>query len=338
MPLLEKSRSANELKENTLMLKRKIERTDLRVSALCLGGNVFGWTCDEPTSFAVLDTFAAVDGNFIDTADVYANWVPGNVGGESETILGRWMQARKNRERMVIATKVGARMAGDPQKEGLSRKYIMQAVEASLRRLQTDYIDLYQAHYDDPGTPLEETLSAFNDLVKQGKARAIGASNYNAQRLAEALRISDKYGYARYVTLQPHYNLLYREEYERELEPLCKRQNIGVIPYHALASGFLTGKYRPGQQLPASPRAERVQRLYLNERGFRILAYVEQVAQAHHATIAQVALAWLLARPGIIAPITSATSVEQTRKLLGALDVRLTAEDLIVLDQISAWR
>ena len=176
------------------MLTRKIERTDLRVSALCLGGNVFGWTCDEPTSFAVLDTFVAGEGNFIDTADVYSNWVPGHVGGESETIIGRWMQARKNREHMVITTKVGSRMAGDPAKEGLSRKYIMQAVEESLRRLQTDYIDLYQAHYDHPGTPLEETLSTFNDLVKQGKVRAIGASNYKAQRLAEALRISDEYG------------------------------------------------------------------------------------------------------------------------------------------------
>lgn len=320
------------------MLTRKIQHTDLHVSALCFGGNVFGWTCDEPTSFAVLDTFTAAGGNFIDTADVYSNWVPGSVGGESETILGHWMQTRKNRERIVIATKVGSRMANDPQKEGLSRRYIMQAVEASLRRLQTDYIDLYQAHYDHPGTPLEETLSAFNDLVKQGKIRAIGASNYNAQRLTEALRISDEHGCTRYVTLQPHYNLVYREEYERELEPLCQREGIGVIPYRSLAGGFLSGKYRPGQQLPATPRAERIQRLYLNERGFSILTKVEQVAQAHHATIAQVVLAWLLARSGIIAPIASATSVEQTRELLGALDVKLTAEDLAVLDQVSAWR
>lgn len=320
------------------MLIHKIERTDLRVSALCLGGNVFGWTCDEPTSFGVLDTFVEGDGNFIDTADVYSNWVPGHVGGESETILGRWMQVRKNRNRVVIATKVGSRMANDPQKEGLSRKYILQAVEESLRRLQTDYIDLYQAHYDHPGTPLEETLSTFNDLVKQGKVRAIGASNYGAQRLAEALRISDNHHYARYVTLQPHYNLAYREEYEPELEPLCLHEHIGVIPYHALASGFLTGKYRPGQPLPATPRAESVQRRYLNERGFRILAKVEQVAQKHHATIAQVALAWLMARPGIIAPIASATSVEQTRELPGAVDVKLTAEDLAELAKVSDWR
>lgn len=316
------------------MLTRKIERTDLHVSTLCFGGNVFGWTCDETTSFAVLDTFVAAGGNFIDTADVYANWIPGSVGGESETILGRWMQARKNRERIVIATKVGA---GDPQ-EGLSRQYIMQAVEASLRRLQTDYIDLYQAHYDHRETPLEETLSAFNDLVKQGKVRAIGASNYHAQRFAKALRISDEHGYARYVTLQPHYNIVYRDEYERELEPLCQREGVGVLPYHSLASGFLTGKYRPGQKLPATLRAERVQRLYLNERSFSILARVEQVAQKHHATIAQIALAWIMARPGMIAPITSATSVEQMRELLGAVDVRLAAEDLAVLDQVSAWR
>ena len=320
------------------MLTRKIERTNLHVSALCLGGNVFGWTCDEPASFMVLDTFTAAGGNFIDTADVYSNWVPGHVGGESETILGHWMQARKNRERIVIATKFGSRMAGDPQKEGLSRKYIVQAVEESLRRLQTDYIDLYQAHYDHPETPLEETLSTFNDLVEQGKVRAIGASNYNAQRFAEALRISEEHNYARYVTLQPHYNIAYRDEYERELEPLCQREGVGVIPYHALASGFLTGKYRPGQQLPDTPRAEGVQRRYLNERGLSILAKVEEVAQAHHATIAQAALAWMIARPGIIAPITSATSVEQTRELLGALDLKLTAEDLTVLDKVSAWR
>ncbi len=320
------------------MLTRKIERTDLHVSTLCFGGNVFGWTCDEPTSFAVLDTFVAAGGNFIDTADVYSIWVPGHVGGESETILGHWIRARKNREHIVIATKVGSRMAGDPQKEGLSRKYIVQAVEESLRRLQTDDIDLYQAHYDHPGAPLEETLSTFNDLVKQGKVRAIGASNYNVQRFAEALRISDEHNYARYVTLQPHYNIAYRDEYERELEPLCQREGVGVIPYHALASGFLTGKYRPGQQLPDTPRAESVQRRYLNERGFSILAKVEEVAQAHHATIAQVALAWMIARPGIIAPITSATSVEQTRELLGALDLKLTAEDLTALDKVSAWR
>ncbi len=320
------------------MSPRKIERTGLHVSALCLGGNVFGWTCDEPTSFAVLDTFFEAGGNFVDTADVYSNWVPGHVGGESETILGRWMQARKNRERIVIATKVGSRMAGDPHKEGLSRKYIMQEVEESLRRLQTDYIDLYQAHYDYVEVPLEETLSTFNDLVKQGKVRVIGASNYNAQRLAEALRISNEHGYARYATHQPHYNLAYREEYERELEPLCLRERMGVIPYSSLAAGFLTGKYRPGQNLPATPRAERVQSRYMNERGFSILAKVEQVAQKHHATIAQAALAWLIARPGITAPIASATSVEQTRELLGAVDVKLTAEEWNELDKVSAWR
>jgi aryl-alcohol dehydrogenase-like predicted oxidoreductase len=299
---------------------------------------VFGWTCDEPTSFGVLDTFVAADGNFIDTADVYSNWVPGHVGGESETILGRWMQARKNRERVVIATKVGSRMANDPQKEGLARKYIMQEVEESLRRLQTDYIDLYQAHYDHIGTPLEETLSTFNDLIKQGKVRAIGASNYTAQRLAEALRISDERHYARYVTLQPHYNIAYREEYERELEPLCQRERMGVLPYSSLGAGFLTGKYRPGQPLPATARAATVQKRYLNERGFSILAKVEEVAQKHHVTTAQVALAWLIARPSITAPIASTTSVEQMRELLGALDVKLTAEDLVALDKVSDWR
>ena len=317
------------------MLSRKIERTDLRVSALCFGGNVFGWTCDEPTSFAVLDTFAEAGGNFIDTADVYSAWVPGHVGGESETILGRWMQTRKNRERIVVATKVGARMAGDPQKEGLSPRYITQEVEESLRRLQTDYIDLYQAHWDDLKTPLEETLSAFNDLVKQGKVRSIGASNYKAPRLAESLRISDEHHYARYVTLQPNYNLVHREEYERDLEPLCQREGVGVITYSSLASGFLTGKYRPGQKLPETNRAGGVQNKYMNERGFATLAQVEQVAKAHHASIAQVALAWIIARPSIIAPIASATSIEQARELLGALDLKLTAEDLAALDKVS---
>jgi len=320
------------------MLLRRIERTDLRVSALCLGGNVFGWTCDEPTSFAVLDAFVAGGGNFIDTADVYSTWVPGHGGGESETIIGRWMQARKNRERIVIATKVGSRMAGDPQQEGLSRKNIMEAVAGSLYRLQIDYIDLYQAHFDDPATPLTETLSALNDLVKQGKVRAIGASNYTAPRLAEALRISNERHYARYVTLQPHYNLAYREEYERELEPLCLREGLGVLPYSSLAAGFLTGKYRLGQELPDTPRAGRVKDRYMNERGFRILAKVEQIAQKYHATPVQVALAWLMARPGIVAPIASATSVEQARELLGAVKLTLTAEDWEELDKVSAWR
>jgi len=334
MLLFFSSRSANELKELSPMLIHKIEQTDLSVSALCLGGNVFGWTCDEPTSFEVLDTFIGGGGNFIDTADVYSNQVPGHVGGESETIIGKWMQTRQNRQHVVIATKVGSRMAGDPQKEGLSRKYIMQAVEASLRRLQTDYIDLYQAHYDHPGAPLEETLSTFNDLIKQGKVRAIGASNYNAQRLAAALRISDERNYARYVTLQPHYNLVYREEYERELEPFCLREHMGVIPYYSLAAGFLTGKYRPRQKLPDTPRAANVQRRYLSERGFRILEKVEQVAQRHRVTMAQVALAWLIARPSITAPIASATSVEQIRELLGAVDLKLTPEDLAELERM----
>jgi aryl-alcohol dehydrogenase-like predicted oxidoreductase len=319
------------------MLTHKIERTDLRVSAFCFGGNVFGWTCDEPTSFAVLDTFVEAGGNFVDTADVYSAWVPGHVGGESETILGSWLHARKNRDHIVIATKVGARMAGDPQKEGLAQRYIMQEVEESLRRLRTDYIDLYQAHFDDLKTPLEETLSAFNDLVKQGKVRSIGASNYKAPRLAEALRISNEHRYARYVTLQPNYSLAHREEYEHELEPLCQREGIGVISYSSLASRFLTGKYRPGQKLPASQRSQSVQNKYMNERGFAILGQAEQVAKNHHASIAQVALAWLIARPGITAPIASATSVEQTRELLGALDLKLTVEDLATLDKASAW-
>ncbi|HEY7416647.1 MAG TPA: aldo/keto reductase, partial [Ktedonobacteraceae bacterium] len=251
------------------MQLRKLGRSTLQITPLMLGGNVFGWTADEATSFAVLDAFVEAGGNSIDTADVYTARMPGNKGGESETIIGRWMKARGNRDKVVIATKLGHPMG--PGKEGLSRNYIFAAVEASLQRLQTDYIDLYQAHKDDINTPLEETLQAFDDLVRQGKVRAIGASNYNASRLADALHISEQQSLARYESLQPRYNLYDREDYERELEPLCEKQEVGVISYFALAAGFLTGKYRPGQALPDSARAQNVQTRYMNERGFTIL-------------------------------------------------------------------
>ncbi|GAC1365100.1 MAG: aldo/keto reductase [Ktedonobacteraceae bacterium] len=320
------------------MLMRKVGRTDLDVSVLCLGGNVFGWTIDEPTSFAVLDAFMAGGGNFIDTADVYSAWAPGNSGGESEVVLGRWIAARKNRDKIILATKVGNRMANDPKKEGLARSYIIQAVEDSLRRLQTDYIDLYQSHRDDEHTPQEETLDTFNDLIKQGKVRALGASNYTAQRLAEALHISAQKGYARYECLQPPYHLANRATYEQDLEPLCREQEIGVISYSSLASGFLTGKYRAGKELPGSPRAQGIQRNYMNERGFAILEEVEKVARQHNATSGQVALAWIMARPGITAPIASATSVEQTHELLQAAELALTDEDIAGLNKISAWK
>jgi len=320
------------------MLMRKLGRTGLRVAAFCLGGNTFGWTTDQKASEAVLDAYAEAGGNFIDTADVYSRWVPGNTGGESETALGTWMSARRNRHAVLIATKVMAPMGPGPNDTGLSRQHILAGLEASLRRLQTDYIDLYQAHWDDRDTPLEETLRAFDDLVRQGKVRYIGASNYHAWRLARALWESDKRGYARYESLQPKYNLVFRDEYERELEPLCLEQGVGVIPYSSLASGFLSGKYRRGGALPSTARAAGVQKTYMNDRGFAVLEAVEKVAAAAGATPAQVALSWLARRPGITAPIASATSVEQLRELLGGIDLRLDEEATATLDRASAWR
>jgi aryl-alcohol dehydrogenase-like predicted oxidoreductase len=320
------------------MQMRNLGRSDLSVSELCFGGNIFGWTADEAASFAVLDAFVEGGGNFIDTADVYSTWVSGHSGGESETVIGKWLAARKNRDRVIIATKVGSRMANDPKREGLARDYILHSVDDSLRRLQTDHIDLYQAHRDDPNTPLDETLDAFTTLIKQGKVRAIGASNYTAARLTEALQVSQQHGYARYESLQPLYHLLNREDYERDLEPLCREQGIGVITYSSLASGFLTGKYRSGQDLPSSPRAQGIQRRYMNEQGFAILEQVEHIANAHHATIAQVALAWIINRPGITAPIASATTVQQTQELLGATSVQLNEDELQMLDRVSTWQ
>src|SRR5437868_11794233 len=318
------------------MLIRKLGRTDLEVAALCLGGNVFGWTADEKTSFAVLDTYFAGGGNFIDTADVYSTWVPGHTGGESEAIIGRWMSTRKNRDRVVIATKIGSRMGTAPNARGLSRRYIMEEVEASLKRLQTDYIDLYQSHRDDPSTPLDETMATFDELVRQGKVRYVGASNYSAARLREALQVSEQHGYVRYECLQPPYSLVNRAEYERELEPLCLEQGLGVITYSSLASGFLTGKYRQGKALPSSPRAKRIQERYMKQKGFRVLEELDRIAAARHVTVSQVALAWIMARPGITAAIASATSVEQVRELLGAVDVQLSAEEVGALDRVSA--
>jgi len=320
------------------MIHRTLGRAELSVSPLCFGGNVLGWTTDEKRSFEVLDAYVDGGGNFIDTADTYSTWVPGHVGGESEIILGNWMSARKNRSRVIIATKLGSRMGTAPNAQGLSRRYIMEEVEASLKRLQTDYIDLYQAHRDDPNTPLEETMAAFDDLVRQGKVRAIGASNYSAARLREALRVSDQHGYARYECLQPPYSLVNRAEYERDLEALCLEQGIAVITYSSLASGFLSGKYRQGQALPSSPRAKGIAERYMNEKGFRILEQLDRVAAAHHATVGQIALAWIIARPGITAAIASGTSVEQVRELLGAAEITLSADEMQTLDGVSAWK
>src|SRR5438552_6695419 len=315
------------------MLMRKLGRTGLRVSALCLGGNTFGWTTDQKASEAVLDAYVEAAGNFIDTADVYARWAPGNKGGESETALGVWMTARRNRHTVLIATKVMGPMGPGPNDTGLSRQHIMEGVEASLERLQTDYIDLYQAHWDDRDTPLEETLRAFDDLVGQGKVRYVGASNYHAWRLTRALWESERRGFVRYDCLQPKHTLVFRDEYERELEPLCLEQSLGVIPYSSLASGFLSGKYHRGRDLPKTARAGSVQKTYMTDRGFTVLEAVEKVAASAGATPAQVALSWLAHRPGITAPIASATSVTQLKELVGGIELQLAADGRAALDR-----
>jgi aryl-alcohol dehydrogenase-like predicted oxidoreductase len=312
--------------------KRKLGNSGIEVRPLCLGGNVFGWTADESTSFKILDAFLAADFNFVDTADVYSKWVPGNYGGESETIIGEWMKARGNRERVIVSTKCGMELA--PDKKGLSRRYILQAAKDSLKRLNTDYIDLYQAHQDDPSTPLEETLEAFAQLIRQGKVRAIGASNYSAKRLAEALHVSRQNSLPRYESLQPWYNLCERSEYEAELEPLCLTEGIGVISYFSLASGFLTGKYRSKADLAGKARGSRVEK-YLNERGFRILNALDRVAKDYNSTPARVALAWLIARPSITAPIASATKLDQLTDLIEATRLKLDPSAIDLLNQAS---
>jgi aryl-alcohol dehydrogenase-like predicted oxidoreductase len=314
------------------MTKRKLGNSGLQVSPLAFGGNIFGWTVDEAMSFKLLDAFIESGFNLIDTADVYSKWAPGNKGGESETIIGKWLKQGGKREKAIIATKVGSEMG--PDQKGLSKEYILRAVEASLARLQTDYIDLYQAHIDDLQTPLEATLEAFTELVRQGKVRAIGASNYTAERLSEALEVSTEHGFARYESLQPLYNLCDRAEYEAKLEPLCQEKGLGVIPYFSLASGFLTGKYRSGKDLSKSPRGQMVKK-YLNERGFRILAALDQVANQYNSTPAKVSLAWLIARPSITAPIASATNLEQLKDLIEATELKLHDSSIELLNQAS---
>jgi len=315
------------------MKLRRLGASDLEVFPLAFGGNVFGWTADEPTSFHLLDRFVEAGGNLIDTADVYSNWAPGNHGGESETILGRWLKKSGQRERVLIATKVGMEM--DPSRKGLSRRYIESEVRESLRRLGVARIDLYQAHIDDDATPLEETLATFGELVESGTVRAIGASNYGATRLEEALRLGQGGRLPRYVSLQPHYNLCDRAEYEAGLESVCVRHGLGVIPYASLASGFLTGKYRSVNDFGKSPRGPRMRRL-LNERGMRILDSLAEIGRELDATPAQVALAWLLARPSVTAPIASATSVEQLDELLGSTELSLPRSAIDRLNGASA--
>jgi aryl-alcohol dehydrogenase-like predicted oxidoreductase len=312
---------------------RSLGRSGLQVSRICLGGNVFGWTVDERQSFRLLDAWVDAGMNFVDTADVYSRWVPGHAGGESETIIGRWLKASGKRNRIVLATKVGKPMGDDDQ--GLSKAYIRRAVEASLRRLQTDVIDLYQSHDDDAATPLEETLGAYAALIKEGKVRAIGASNYEADRLALALDTSERLGLPRYESLQPLYNLVERAGYEEALEPLCVARNVGVINYYALASGFLTGKYRSAADFGKSVRGKGAGK-YLNERGLAVLGALDAAAATVGATPAQVALAWQIARPGITAPIASATDERQLAELVAAARLRLDAPSIAMIDRASS--
>ena len=315
------------------MKRRKLGNSGLEVSPLAFGGNVFGWTVDESMSFKLLDAFVASGFNLIDTADVYSRWAPGNRGGESEAIIGKWLKRSGNRKRVIIATKVGMEMG--PNKKGLSKRYILQAVEDSLKRLQTDYIDLYQSHIDDPETPLEETLESYAQLIKEGKVRAIGASNYGAERLSQALQTSRQLGYPIYQSLQPLYNLYDRAEYEASLEPLCQEEGLGVISYFSLASGFLTGKYRSESDLSKSARG-RIVKKYLNDRGLRILNALDQVANQYNSTPARVSIAWLIARPSITAPIASATSLEQLNDLIEATRLELDQASIELLNQASA--
>jgi aryl-alcohol dehydrogenase-like predicted oxidoreductase len=312
---------------------RKLGHSGIEVSPLMLGGNVFGWTIDQPTSFQILDAYVDAGLNFIDTADIYSTWVPGHTGGESETIIGNWLKQSGKRSKIVLATKVGMLMGSG--KKGLKKDYILEEVEDSLLRLQTDYIDLYQSHEDDASTPLDETLGAYAQLIKEGKVRAIGASNYTAERLAEAFEVSRAHGFPSYQCLQPKYNLCERAGYESALEPLILKEGIGVVPYYALASGFLTGKYRSEADLGKSVRGAGV-RKYLDGRGFRILAVLDEVAAAHRSTPGKVALAWLMARPGITAPIASATSLDQLQDLVDSTTLELDAASIEALNQASA--
>jgi aryl-alcohol dehydrogenase-like predicted oxidoreductase len=316
------------------MQYRTLGRTALQVSPLCFGGNVFGWTADEGTSFSLLDAWLDAGFNFVDTADVYSRWAPGHTGGESETVIGKWLKQGGRRDKVVIATKVGLDMGNG--KVGLDPAYIRQAAEDSLRRLQTDYIDLYQSHKDDNTTALEDTLLAYDELMKAGKVRAIGASNYSAPRLALALETSRKLGLPRYESLQPLYNLYDRAEFEQALQKLCLDEGLSVIGFSSLASGFLTGKYRSAADAAKSPRGKTAIGKYLNPRGLRILAVLDEVAAATGNTPGRVALAWLLTRPGVTSPIASATSIEQLGELTAAAQLVLDAQAVALLDKASA--
>ena len=316
------------------METRKIGETELQIYPIVFGGNVFGWTIDEKQSNIILDEFVGGGFNCIDTADSYSRWAPGNSGGESETIIGKWMHQKKNRSEIILATKVGSDM-GDGKK-GVSKKYILQAAEDSLKRLKTDYIDLYQTHFDDEATPVEETMEAYAELVKSGKVRYIGTSNMSADRLKESLAVSAENGYPLYQCVQPHYNLYAREKFESTLEPICLGHSLGVITYFSLESGFLTGKYRTKADLNKSPRGGDMDK-YFNERGLRILEALDQVAAEYNSEPASVALAWLINRPSVTAPIVSATKKEQLNAIMKAPELNLNADAIRFLNSNSNW-
>lgn len=309
----------------------KLGNTDLDVFELCLGGNVFGWTADQDGSFATLDAYAAAGGNFLDSADVYSVWIPGHDGGESERMLGRWMKARGNRDSMVVATKAGMH----PAHLGLSAANLKRSCEQSLSRLGTDHIDLYYAHIDDPTTPLEETLGAYDALVREGKVRYIAASNYTAPRLAEALALSDELGYVRYSALQFQYNLMDRAWYERDFAPLLEREDLPGLPYYSLARGFLTGKYRPGVTSVDSRRSGGTAE-YHTARGYRVLDALDRIAKAHGTSVAAVALAWLASQPTVAGPVASARTAQQVRELVQFTELALSGEEMADLDAASA--
>ena len=315
--------------------KRKLGDSGLEIAPLVLGGNVFGWTVDEAGTAELLDHFVEAGFNMVDTADVYANWVAGNHGGESETLIGKWLKKSGKRDEILVATKVGLPM-GEGRK-GLSKKHILRSAEESLERLQTDYIDLYQSHTEDAETPQDETLETYAELMKSGKVRAIGASNFKAHTLRQAIEISRKKGLPRYESLQPHYNLYVREEFESGPAAVCAENNIGVITYFSLAAGFLTGKYRSQKDSANRARGSRVQQ-YMNSRGFRILGALDEVAAEYGASPAQIALAWLMAKPPVTAPIASATSVKQLRELMGAAQIVLDGEAMAKLDRASEYK
>lgn len=317
---------------------RYLGRTGVKVSTICLGTMQFGWSTDEATAHTIMSEAVERGCNFIDTADVYSRWAEGNPGGVAEQIIGNWLQkSNVRRQDVIIATKVRGQMSDDVNDQGLSRHHIMNAVDESLRRLQTDYIDLYQTHYFDENVPLEETMRALDDLVRSGKVRYVGCSNYPAWRLARALWTSDVNGLVRYDTLQPHYSLVHRAEFERELEPLCLNQEVGVIPYSPLAGGFLTGKYRRDQELPDSERADRIRERYMNDRGFSAVEKLEEIGSGHDATVAQTAIAWVLANPAVDSAIIGANSVEQLADTIKGAEIKLSEEEKAALDETTAW-